>query len=34
VPGLKSDYIPQNVPPSDVPAEAWARPEAAGKVPA
>jgi cytochrome c oxidase subunit I len=24
VPGLKTDYIPQNVPPSDVPAEAWA----------
>jgi cytochrome c oxidase subunit 1 len=25
VPGLKTDYIPQNVPPSEVAAEAWAR---------
>src|SRR3954454_18015189 len=25
VPGLKTDYIPQNVPPSDVPAEAWVK---------
>jgi cytochrome c oxidase subunit I len=29
VPGLKTDYIPQNVPPSEVPAEAWAK---TGKV--
>jgi len=25
IPGLKTDFIPQNVPPADVPAEAWAR---------
>jgi cytochrome c oxidase subunit 1 len=25
VPGLKTDYIPQNVAPADVPAEAWVR---------
>jgi cytochrome c oxidase subunit I len=24
VPGVKADYIPQNVPPSEVAAEAWA----------
>jgi cytochrome c oxidase subunit I len=29
VPGLKTDYIPQNVAPAEVPAEAWAR---TGKV--
>jgi cytochrome c oxidase subunit 1 len=34
VPGLKADFIPQNVPPAEVAAEAWARPEAGGKVPA
>jgi cytochrome c oxidase subunit 1 len=34
VPGLKTDFIPQNVPPVDVAAEAWATPEAGGKVPA
>jgi len=25
IPGLKTDFIPQNVPPADVPAEAWAK---------
>jgi cytochrome c oxidase subunit I len=25
VPGLKTDYIPQNVPPSEVAAEAWVK---------
>jgi cytochrome c oxidase subunit 1 len=25
VPGLKTDFIPQNVPPADVAAEAWAK---------
>ena len=27
VPGVGVDYIPQNVPPAEVPAEAWARGE-------
>ena len=31
VPGVKSDYIPQNVAPAEVAAEAWARgPKPAG----
>ena len=30
VPGLKTDYIPQNVAPAEVPAEAWAQPKPAG----
>jgi cytochrome c oxidase subunit I len=30
VPGVNTDFIPQNVPPSEVAAEAWARTEATG----
>jgi cytochrome c oxidase subunit I len=31
VPGLKTDFIPQNVPPSEVAAEAWAQGTATGR---